>query len=477
MFITSTQRIVQLIVFITVLASAAHSFAELPKFDESDPLPANLFIELAKLVNPAVVNISTSQLPPKGIRRGLDPRDPRSLFFRQFMGEEGFPQAQPRHSLGTGFVIREDGLIITNNHVIDAADVVKVQFINDGKEYEAEVIGKDKRTDLALLKINIKKKLTTLKLGTSKDLKVGEWVAAFGNPFGQGHTMTKGIISAKGRKIKEINKFDFLQTDASINPGNSGGPLVNTRGEVIGVNTAILAKAQGIGFAIPIDEVKIIVKKLEENGHIKRSYLGVSLGQMSARAMHALNLKNSKGALIVDVIANSPAEKSKLKPYDVITKFGKTVINTPQELINSVQDLDVGKTISIELIRNGKVKKLKLTAEEHPEEKNYVSKRKPKTYRGQKAPFDLGFKVANFSKKLAKNFQLPKLRKRHPVIIEVTPGSPASLAGLVPGDIILDVNRKATTKASHVIRYLKKDQLNLLRVIKHGRVNLIELKP
>ncbi len=450
--------------------------AKLPKLKGGDPLPSNLFIEMAKLANPAVVNISTTQLPAPS--QQLDPNNPNAQLFRHFFGGR-FRNPQPRHSLGTGFIIREDGLMITNNHVIDAADVIKVQLNEGGEEYEAQVIGKDKRTDIALIKINVKKKLPILKLGNSSTLEVGEWVAAFGNPYGHGHTMTKGIVSAKGRAIKELNKFAFIQTDASINPGNSGGPLINTRGEVVGVNTAIDGRAQGIGFAIPIDEVKSIITQLEKDGHIKRGFLGVQLGNLTPRVVQMLKLKDNKGAFIMDVVPGSSADKAKVKPYDIVVNINGKKIDSPQALFDSVQDLQVGKTVEMKVVRKGKKKDLKITIMQHPEDKNKHARKKKskKTYRGQKAPFNLGFNVSNFTRSLAKNFNIPPLRKSYPIVIQVKPRSKASESGLSEGDVILDVNQKTTTKASDVIRYLKNGQSNLLRVLKGDKVVLIELTP
>ncbi|MGZ5280192.1 MAG: trypsin-like peptidase domain-containing protein, partial [Pseudobdellovibrionaceae bacterium] len=217
--------------------SAAPAYAQksiAPQLKFGDPLPANAFVELAKMINPAVVNISTSTTPkmPRGGRGGMGGRDPFLDMLQEFYGFRAGPQGQmqnpkPQTALGTGFIIRDDGLIVTNNHVIAGADKIQVQLSENEKTYEAKLIGSDERTDLALIKIITKDKLPTVQLGSSKDLEVGEWVAAFGNPLGQGHTMTKGIISAKGRAIGEINKFPLIQTDTPINPGNSGGPLVN----------------------------------------------------------------------------------------------------------------------------------------------------------------------------------------------------------------------------------------------------------
>ena len=258
-----------------------------PALKLTDPLPGNLFVELAKAINPAVVNISTSVIP-----RGRQRRDPMMEMLEQFYGMPmqpppggpggSGPAGRPqRMGLGTGFIIRDDGLIVTNAHVINGADVVEVQLTeNADKWYKAEVIGSDERTDIALIKIKPDEKLIVAALGDSSLSQVGEWVAAFGNPYGHGHTMTKGIISSLGREIGEINRLPLIQTDASINPGNSGGPLVNSKGLVIGVNSAIDARAQGIGFAIPIDEVKRIIPQLEKSGSIRKGYLGVVLGDV-----------------------------------------------------------------------------------------------------------------------------------------------------------------------------------------------------
>jgi len=221
-------------------------------------------------------------------------RDPFFDMLEQMYGFRGQPQPQnntPRpHSLGTGFLIREDGLIVTNNHVIAGADEIEVQIEEKSdKMYQAKIIGSDERTDIALIKIE-GKNFPSVSLGSSSDLQVGEWVAAFGNPFGQGHTLTKGIVSAKGRNLSEINRFPMIQTDTPINPGNSGGPLVNSRGQVIGVNAAIDPRAQGMGFAIPIDEVKKLLPQLEKSGHLRKGFLGIQLGDLDPQAAMQLDL-------------------------------------------------------------------------------------------------------------------------------------------------------------------------------------------
>ena len=453
-----------------VLLISLNGFAQLPDVKKGEPLPSNIFVELNKVVNPAVVNINTSQAP----RQRMRPNDPNSLFFEYFFGP-GFQMPQkPQQSLGTGFIIREDGLILTNNHVIDTADVIQVQIEEGGEQYPAKVIGKDKRTDIALIKIEVDKKLPILKLGNSETLEVGEFVAAFGNPFGHGHTMTKGVVSAKGRNIDELNKFSFIQTDASINPGNSGGPLVNLQGQVVGVNTAIDGRAQGIGFAIPINEVKKIIPQLEKFGFIKRGYLGVGLQALSPQMVEALKLKNNKGAFVAHVYPDSPAESAGLKPYDVITKFNGENIEDYNDLISAVEDTSVGDNVKVEFLRKGKKKTANVSIKQHPNSQT-VAKKAPKTYSGQKAPFDLGFKISEWSKELSSEFNLPRLKRKKPVITEISPGSPAAKAGLAPGDIILDVNQIAVSSPKDVLRRLKRGQPNLLRILKGEQVILIQL--
>jgi serine protease Do len=443
------------------------AFAQ-PKLKFGDPLPANAFVELAKAINPAVVNISTTTLPKQ---RG--PRDPMLDMLQQFYGLPAMPQQQAMQALGTGFIIRDDGLIVTNNHVIAGADVINVQLTEGSKKfYEAKVIGSDERTDIALIKINADHKLPVAELGNSKDLEVGEWVAAFGNPFGQGHTLTKGIISAKGRSLGEINKFPLLQTDTPINPGNSGGPLVNMKGLVIGVNSAIDARAQGIGFAIPIDEVKAVIPQLEKNGSVRKAFLGVTLDELSPQAAVYLGMKDTNGALIVGVERGSPAAHAGLRPYDVVREFNGKKITDPQELMDAVADAPIGKSVKMSLIREGHTRQLSLSLTERASEAR--RSRDVKKYTGQKAPFDLGFVVADSNDGLKKEFQID-LPGVHPVITEVNVQSAAADAGLEPGDVILEVNRKQTPSSVEVLKLIKKGT-NSFRVARNGGFAIIVLQ-
>lgn len=335
--------------------SSALPSQPLPTLKLNDPLPTNLFVELARAINPSVVNISTSALAKKM------QKDPMQEMLERFYGipsqeDYGWNNKPRRMGLGTGFIIREDGLIVTNAHVIREADIIEVQLTEGSeKQYKAEVIGLDQRTDIALIKIKPDVKLSVASLGSSKNLEVGEWVAAFGNPYGHGHTMTKGIISSKGRTIQEINKIPLLQTDASINPGNSGGPLVNSKGQVIGVNSAIDARAQGIGFAIPIDEVKTILPQLELKGALPKAYLGISPEDLDNQTLMYLGLdEENRGSVILQIQPNGPADKAGLKVYDVLTEIDDKKIKNTQDLIDTIADKEPGKKIKIKFLRNNK---------------------------------------------------------------------------------------------------------------------------
>ena len=353
-----------------------------PSLKLSEPLPANLFIELAKALNPAVVNISTSV-----IRNSRFQRDPMLEMLEQFYGQQPSNQNQKKQNdkprrlgLGTGFIIRGDGLIVTNAHVIQGADLIEVQLTeNSDKQYKAELIGMDERTDIALIKIKPDTKLTAAILGSSDNTEVGEWVAAFGNPFGHGHSMSKGIISSKGREIEEVNRLPLLQTDASINPGNSGGPLVNAKGLVIGVNSAIDARAQGIGFAIPIDAVKKIISQLEQRGSIRKGFLGIQLGDLTTEGAQQLGLEEFFGAIVVEIgDANSPAKKAGLKNYDLITEFNGKKIKNSRDLSDLVAGTEPGTKVKLKILREYKKINLDLIIGERPEEKTFLQKMKPR---------------------------------------------------------------------------------------------------
>lgn len=462
--------LVSLISFQAPVSFAQKTIAPALKF--GDPLPANAFVELARIINPAIVNISTTVMPKQMPGRG-GPRDPFFDMLQEFYGLRMAPQtARPMQALGTGFIIREDGLIVTNNHVIAGADKIQVQLSEKSKLYDAKLVGSDERTDIALIKIQTTDKFSVAQMGSSKGLEVGEWVAAFGNPFGQGHTMTKGIISAKGREIGEINKFPLIQTDAPINPGNSGGPLVDMHGLVVGVNSAIDARAQGIGFAIPIDEVKAILPQLEKDGRIHQGYLGVGLDELNPQAASYLGMKEANGALIASVDPKGPAGKAGIQPYDVVTEFNGKKVESVQNFVDSVSDAPVGSKAKVKLIREGKARTVDVTIADRPDHPRLKAPKEKRQHVGQKAPYSLGFSMSDMNDLLKQDFNINPDLGNHPVVLEVEPGTRSDEAGLMPGDVILEVNRKEVKTPQDVTRQLKKGT-NTIRIARGEGVAII----
>jgi serine protease Do len=323
------------------------------------------FADLAEKVRPAVVNISTVttvRIPGGPFHQFFGPGDegPFGDFFRKFFGN--IPdQELKQQSLGSGFIVDRDGYIITNNHVVAGADEIKVKLA-DGREFKAKVIGRDPKTDLALIKITtIFENLPVLGLGDSDAIRVGDWVLAVGNPFGLEHTVTQGIISATGRVIGAGPYDNFLQTDAPINPGNSGGPLVNLKGEVIGINTAIIAAGQGIGFAIPSNLARHVTSQIKATGKVVRGWIGVSIQSMTPELAKALKIKEPHGSLVSAVNSEGPAEAAGIRRGDVIVSFGGKDIKDASSLPPIVADTPPGKTVDVAVIRNGKEMHLKLT--------------------------------------------------------------------------------------------------------------------
>lgn len=471
------------LVLTLVLLFSSPALSKIPSVEPGKPLPSDLFVELNKAVNPAVVNIST-EIKPKPLRnyggRSFQSGDPMEELLKQFfgggMGQGGIPmRSRPAYSLGTGFIIRKDGLILTNSHVVDQADIINVQLTEkDETSYPATVIGKDPKTDIALIKIKAPKELPTVKLGSSDKLQVGEWVAAFGNPFGHGHSMSKGIVSAIGRDIDEINLFPFIQTDASINPGNSGGPLVNTKGEVIGVNTAIDARAQGIGFAIPIDEVKPLISQLEKNGRVQRGFLGVEMATMNEVYAQQLGTKQETGALVVNVLKNSAADKAGVKPYDIITKFDSADVKTSADLARAVSRSPIGKTNTVTVLRNNKTIKLKAKLGSNTNDKKVAQNKMvypdKKTNKKTASPLlnKFGLEISNLTPEIKKEFEISNTDGHRAYVSKVIGFSKASNAGLREGDVIFEINRDPVINAKEAEKILLKNQEGFLIRAKRG---------
>ncbi len=459
-------------------AQNIHSDVKVPEVKAGEPLPSDLFIQLAKNVSPSVVNIYTETKPKMNFSEGMP--DGFQMFFEQFFGGQGMPpggpnrgyppKPQPAQSLGTGFIIRSDGLILTNAHVVNGADVIKVILAGGEQEYQAKVIGADAQSDVALLKINAKKKLLAAKLGTSKTLQVGEWVAAFGNPYGHSNSVTKGIVSALGRDSGNLNLFPFIQTDASINPGNSGGPLVNVKGEVIGMNTAIDARAQGIGFAIPIDNVKLILAELEKTGEVQRGFLGVEMQGLDEQTAQSIGVPVSEGALIVNVLPGSSADKAGLKPYDVVVRIGDKKVVDPSDLFKAVASTPVGEVKDIEIYRNGKKSKLSATigSKQKTLEISKNDDTAPDSNLGSIDLEKLGLKLGKNSNGGSLNF---RFGSSGVLIEEVKPYSPAFNSGLKAGDVILEVNRSIVSSPSEVKKLLQPK--NIFRIQRGDRIILL----
>lgn len=397
------------------------------------------FTDLAKKMKPSVINIRSTKIvkhPGRGFRSPFGPKSP----FRDFFGDEFFerffgenpPREFPQNSLGSGFIIDEKGYILTNNHVIEKADKIKVR-LSDEEEFDAEVVGRDPKTDIALIKIEPTKPLQAVTMGDSDKLQVGEWLIAIGNPFGLEHTVTAGIVSAKGRVIGSGPYDDFIQTDASINPGNSGGPLINMRGEVVGISTAIIAGGQGIGFAIPINMAKQILLQLKEKGEVTRGWLGVMIQRVTPELAKQFGLEKSEGALVAQVMEDSPAEKAGIKREDIIIEFDDKKIHKMTELPKIVANTPIGKRVEVKVIRQGREKKLKVEVGELKEEK--VAK--AGEFTTEKA---LGITVQDLTPEIAKHLGISE--KAGILVSEVKVGTPAHEAGIRRGDVIKEIDRQ-----------------------------------
>lgn len=435
------------------------------------------FVELAKEMKPIAVNISTSKtIKRKTFRPFPSPfgdEDP----FRDFFGDDFFerffgqmPKEYKQRSLGSGFIIDEDGYILTNNHVVEGADEIKVR-LSDKHEFDAKIVGRDPKTDIALIKIKSSHGLPIARLGDSDKLEVGEWVMAIGNPFGLEQTVTVGIVSAKGRVIGSGPYDDFIQTDASINPGNSGGPLINVRGEVIGINTAIIAGGQGIGFAIPINMAKNIIGQLKEKGKVTRGWLGVTVQTVTPELAKSFGLKEGKGALVADVTKGSPADVAGIEQGDVIIEFNGKEIEEMNALPRLVAETPVGKKVKVVVIRNGARKELTVKVGELTEEREEMQLAERETDK-------LGLVVSNITSEIAERLNVKV--GSGVVVTEVEEGSPADEAGIRRGDIIKEVNKtpvKNVKEYNLAIKKALKDE-NILLLIKRGRNSLyVIIKP
>ena len=404
------------------------------------------FSALAEEASPAVVNISSSKTIKSGNERGFGPRgfnDPfYDDFFERFFGERQGqnPRERQVRSGGSGFIVSKDGYLLTNNHVVDGADEIIVS-LSDRREYKATLIGSDERSDLALLKIDASN-LPVVKVGKSRDLKVGEWVVAIGSPFQLNFSVTAGIVSAKGRSIpngSDSSYVPFIQTDVAINPGNSGGPLFNLDGKVVGINSQIYTRSggyMGVSFAIPIDYAIDIVDQLKESGSVARGWLGVSIQEVTSDFAKSLGMKNPKGALVSQVISGSPAEKSGIEVRDVIIEFDGVEIIYSGDLPQTVGSIRPGSKIKAKVLREGKEKTLNIEVGSLPESPQVATSNK------QNEPGNLGLIVRELSFE-----ERRELKISHGVLVtEISPEGIGAQAGIGVGDIITYIgNQKIRT--------------------------------
>ncbi|WP_425313493.1 MULTISPECIES: DegQ family serine endoprotease [Pseudomonas] len=441
------------------------------------------FTTLVEQASPAVVNISTKQkLPDRRYATGQMP-DLEGLppMFREFF-ERNMPQ-QPRsprgdrqreaQSLGSGFIISSDGYVLTNNHVVADADEIIVR-LSDRSELQAKLVGTDPRTDVALLKVD-GKNLPTVKLGDSEKLKVGEWVLAIGSPFGFDHSVTKGIVSAKGRTLPNDTYVPFIQTDVAINPGNSGGPLFNMNGEVVGINSQIFTRSggfMGLSFAIPIDVALDVSNQLKKDGKVSRGWLGVVIQEVNKDLAESFGLDKPAGALVAQVLEDGPAAKGGLQVGDVILSMNGQPIVMSADLPHLVGSLKDGATAKLDIIRNGKRQSLDVTVGALPDDDaEIVANANGGVERSSNR---LGVSVADLSAEQKKTLEL----KGGVVIKEVQDG-PAALIGLRPGDVISHLNNQAILSAkqfTEIAKELPKNRSVSMRVLRQGRASFITFK-
>ena len=434
------------------------------------------FADLVAHVGASVVNIKVTKVekmsgPTSMGPEGIDPESPLGDFMQKFFGGQ-MPQGQReqrQQGAGSGFIISQDGYIVTNNHVVEGATEVTVTLANK-KEYAAKVIGRDPKTDVAVVKIEATEPLTVASLGDSDQLRVGEWVVAVGNPFGLSNTVTKGIVSAKNRDIGAGPYDDFIQTDAPINPGNSGGPLFNLKGEVVGINTAIVPNGQGIGFAVAVNTAKALIPQLESKGEVTRGYLGVNIQAITPELAKSMNLKDTKGALVADVTKGSPADTAGIKRGDVIVSFDGKDVAEVNNLPILVAATPIEKAVPIKVLRNASEQTLSVKVGRMPGERAEASGQTGG--QAESAPGKWGLALRDLDARLAQRAGVAP--GEGVLVAAVKPDSAAERSGVRPGDVILEVNRHKVTSVAEAQAEAMKQEAggSLLLLLKRGDASL-----
>jgi serine protease Do len=429
-------------------------------------MPAS-FADLAERLGPTVVNIQVTKVAPVAGGFGMQaPEGPYGEFFKRFFKDlPQRPEQFRTQGSGSGVIMNPDGYILTNNHVVDGAKEVTVTLA-DQQVYQARIVGRDAKTDLAVVKIDPKQSLPVASMGNSADLKVGEWVLAIGNPFGLSNSVTAGIVSAKGRVIGAGPYDDFIQTDAPINPGNSGGPLFNMQGEMVGINTAIIASGQGIGFAIPIDLARPLIPQLVNTGEVTRGYLGVSIQSVTPDLAKAMKLGERQGALVAEVVPGGPAAKAGIRQGDVIVGFNGESIKSSHDLPALVAKTPVGQEATVTLYRDGKSQKVPVTVSKLPSEQGTGEEA---TAEGQS---QWGLQLQEMTPQMARQYGLP--HETGVIIVGVQPGSPAERAGLQRGDVIREINRQPVQSVQEVRDAMAKADSpdSMVLLVKRGQGSL-----
>lgn len=439
---------------VTAYAQSLWTTLDLTETRNPVPLTNETVVKLVQNLKPAVVNISVTQVVKAGDARKefqapLGEDDQFREFWKRFFGNQE-PREFKKKGLGSGFIINREGYIVTNNHVIQKAKDITVILYNK-EQYPAKVVGADAKTDIALIKIDAKKDLPIAPLGDSDKLMEGESVIAIGNPFGLSETVTTGIVSAKGRVIGAGPYDDFIQTDASINPGNSGGPLINFHGEVVGINTAIVAAAQGIGFAVPINISKEIILQLKEKGRVTRGWLGVTIQDVTPELAKSFGLKDTTGALVSDIVSGGPAEKAGLKRGDIIIEMNGNALKDRHEIPRKVSLMSPGEAVTFKVFREGKSSLISSVVGELKEDREKVS---------QESQIQLGISVQNVTPEIAMEL---KMKKAEGVVVtNIEQGSLAGEAGMQRGDVILEVNRVPVNSVEEFNEAIQKSRNSVL---------------
>ena len=469
-------RYIVVMVMVGLMLGSGLPMASAAKNAPVQMVPQN-FSSLADTVSPAVVHIRVE----KTVKGGgpVFPQFKQNPFgdneqFKEFFGRNFGQQRQPEFKQpgqGSGFIIDKSGYIVTNNHVVAGADTIKV-ILKDDTEYDAKIVGRDPVTDIALIKVAAKGNLPTVPMGSSEKLRVGEWVAAIGSPFGLEHTVTAGIVSAKGRVIGSGPYDDFIQTDASINPGNSGGPLINMRGEIVGINTMIIAGGNGIGFAIPIDQAKDIIAQLKTGGEVTRGWLGVTIQDLKGNLAEYYGVQDKSGVLVASVVPGDPADRAGIQPNDIIMEVEGKKITTSRDLTNLAAKLGVGDTARVTVLRDGRLTTLKDKVGKRP-----LTMAAASDHQRQEKEGEYGFEVTELTPQVAQRYNIKETAGV--IVVAVEPNSKAQAAGIQQGDLIIEVNRKNVASVKDfknlIDQHKKENGINLLVKRMNGGLMVIHL--